>query len=34
MIAGLRKANKVYIEAKFFQEGTRVFEFDVSGLEW
>jgi hypothetical protein len=33
-IAGARKAKKVYIEAQFFQQGTRVFEFDISGLKW
>jgi hypothetical protein len=30
----LRRAKKLQIEATFFQEGTRVFEFDVHGLEW
>jgi len=30
--AQIRKANKVAIEATFFQEGTRVFEFDIQGL--
>lgn len=34
ILAGLRKSKKVYIEAQFFQEGTQVFEFDVSGLKW
>jgi hypothetical protein len=33
-LAGARKAKKVYIEAQFFQQGTRVFEFDISGLKW
>lgn len=29
-----RKSEKVYIEANVYQEGSRVFEFDTSGLEW
>jgi len=29
-----RKAKKAYIEAQFFQEGARVFEFDIAGLKW
>lgn len=29
-----KKANKVSVEAQFFQEGTRVFEFDIAGLKW
>jgi hypothetical protein len=35
-IKQLRRAKRVQIEATFFQEGTRVFEFDVEGLssEW
>jgi hypothetical protein len=33
-VAGMRKVDKVYIEAQFFREGNRVFEFDVSGLKW
>ena len=33
-VSKLRKAKSVTIEAPFFQEGTRVFEFDVHGLEW
>ena len=33
-LASARKAKKVYIEALFFQQGTRVFEFDISGLKW
>lgn len=33
-IAQARKSDKVYIEADFYQEGTRVFEFDISDLEW
>jgi hypothetical protein len=33
-LTSARKAKKVYIEALFYQQGTRVFEFDVSGLKW
>ena len=33
-LASARKAKKVYIEALFYQQGTRVFEFDISGLNW
>jgi hypothetical protein len=33
-LAGARKAKKVYIEAQFYQQGMRVFEFDISGLKW
>jgi hypothetical protein len=33
-LANARKAKKVYIEAMFYHEGTRVFEFDISGLKW
>jgi predicted nucleic acid-binding Zn ribbon protein len=33
-VANTKKVKKVYIEAQFFQEGTRVFEFDVSDLNW
>jgi hypothetical protein len=33
-LAGLRKAKKVYIEAQFYQEASRIFEFDVGGLKW
>lgn len=33
-IAQARKSEKVFIEADFYQEGSRVFEFDVSDLEW
>lgn len=33
-VAAARKAKKIYVEAQFYQEGTRVFEFDVSGLKW
>jgi hypothetical protein len=30
----LRKAKRLRIEADFFREGPRVFEFDVRGLDW
>lgn len=33
-LASARKAKKVSIEALFFQQGTRVFEFDISSLKW
>ncbi len=33
-LTGLRKSKKVYIEAQFYQEGSRVIEFDTSGLKW
>lgn len=33
-ISQARKSDKVYIEAGFYQEGNRVFEFDISDLEW
>jgi hypothetical protein len=33
-LASARKAKKVYIEAEFYQQGTRVFEFEISGLKW
>lgn len=33
-LASARKAKKVYIETLFYQQGTRVFEFDISGLTW
>ena len=33
-IAGLRNSHKVSVEAKFYQEGNRVFEFNTSGLNW
>jgi hypothetical protein len=33
-VNGLRHAKKVVIEAAFYQEGRRVFDFDVSGLNW
>ena len=30
----LLKAKRLKIEANFYQEGRRVFEFDVHGLDW
>jgi len=33
-LANVRKVEKIYIEASFYQEGNRVFEFDVRGLDW
>ncbi|WP_122509616.1 hypothetical protein [Pseudomonas viridiflava] len=33
-IAQVRKSDKVYIEAGFYQEGNRIFEFDISDFEW
>lgn len=33
-VANTKKVGKVSIEAQFFQQGKRVFEFDVSGLKW
>jgi hypothetical protein len=33
-IRELRKARRVRMEALFFQEGTRTFEFKVAGLNW
>lgn len=33
-VGQLRKAKRVQIEAQFFQQGTHVFEFDVSGLKF
>ena len=33
-LANTRRVDRVSIEATFFQEGSRMFEFDVSGLEW
>jgi hypothetical protein len=33
-LSKLRKVDTVYIEASFYQEGNRVFEFDVRGLDW
>ena len=33
-LAGLKKSKRVSIEASFFQEGSRVFEFETTGLNW
>jgi hypothetical protein len=33
-VKNIRKSHKVYIEAKFYQEGNRVFEFETAGLKW
>ena len=33
-VANTKKVDKVSVEAQFYQEGNRVFEFDVSGLKW
>lgn len=33
-IEKLKKAQKVMIEAEFYQEGRQIMEFDVSGLNW
>jgi len=33
-VRNIKKVEKVSIEARFYQEGDRVFEFDVSGLKW
>jgi hypothetical protein len=33
-VSQLRKAKSLKIEADFFTEGPRVFEFDVRGLDW
>lgn len=34
ILAALRKAKKVMIEASFYSHGTQQFSFDVEGLEW
>lgn len=33
-VTSTKKVDKVFIEATFYQEGNRVFEFDVSSLKW
>ena len=33
-VASARKASKIRIEATFYNEGNRVFEFDSAGLAW
>lgn len=34
LLANVKKSEKVYIEPSFYGEGTRVLEFEVSGLKW
>jgi hypothetical protein len=34
LLPQLRKAKKLQIEAMFYRDGRRVFEFDVAGLTW
>jgi len=34
LVSAMKKAKTVAIEASFYKQGTRVFEFDVSGLDW
>jgi hypothetical protein len=33
-VTAAKKAKRVFIEAQFFQQGTRVFEFEIVGLKW
>lgn len=33
-VSDIKAVNRLRIEAEFFQEGRRVFEFDVAGLQW
>lgn len=33
-VATVRKSRKIWIEAPIYQGGEKVFEFDVSGLDW
>jgi hypothetical protein len=33
-LKGVRKADKTYIEAEFYNNGQRVIEFDTAGLKW
>lgn len=33
-LEGVRKSQRVSVEATFYQEGSRVFEFNSSGLDW
>lgn len=33
-LKGIRKADKTYIEAEFYNNGQQVMEFDTSGLKW
>jgi len=34
LLKDFRNSKKVLVEVKFFQQGTRVFEFDTTGLKW
>ena len=34
LVANAKRSKKAMIEAQFYQEGARVFEFAVEGLEW
>lgn len=34
LVAAMKKAKTMSVEANFYKEGTRVLEFDVSGLQW
>ena len=33
-LTALRKSKKIYIETQFYQEASRVFEFETTGLKW
>lgn len=33
-LKGVRKADKIYIEAEFYNNGIKVMEFDTAGLKW
>lgn len=33
-VTNTKKSEKIYIEAQFFQEGNRVFEFETANLNW
>lgn len=33
-VTAAKKAKRVSIEAQFYQQGNRVFEFDIAGLKW
>ena len=33
-VTNLRRANKMLIQATFFQEGTQVFKFNIEGFQW
>ncbi|WP_312594206.1 hypothetical protein [Stutzerimonas nitrititolerans] len=34
LVAQAKRSKKLFIEANFYQEGSRVFEFDISELDW